>query len=57
MHDPKFLRDQARRCRALMRSTVEPDVIDQLRVWAVELAEEADEVERRADEREIDWQN
>ena len=57
MHDPKFLRDQARRCRALMRSAVEPDVIDQLGVWAVELAEEADEEERRADEREIDWQN
>ena len=54
MHDPKFLRDQARRCRTLMKSTVEPDVIDQLRVWAIELAEEADEVERRADEREID---
>jgi hypothetical protein len=55
MHDPKFLRDRARRCRALMRSTVEPDVIEQLRVWAIDLTEEADEVERRADEREIDW--
>ena len=55
MQDSKFLRDQARRCRALMRSTVEPDVIEQLHVWAVELAEEADEVGRCADDQEIDF--
>ena len=45
MHDPSSLREQARRCRALAKTAVEPEVIEQLRVWAVELAEEADQVE------------
>jgi hypothetical protein len=45
MHDPNFLREHARRCRALSKTAVEPEVIEQLRVWAVELAEEADQAE------------
>ena len=45
MHDPRSLREQARRCRALAKTAAEPEVIEQLRVWAVELAEEADQVE------------
>jgi hypothetical protein len=45
MHDPKSLREQARRCRALSKTAVEPEVIEQLRVWAVELAEEAEQAE------------
>ena len=45
MHDPSSLREQTRRCRALSKIAVEPEVIEQLRVWAVELAEEADRVE------------
>ena len=48
MHDPSSLREQARRCPALSKTAVEPEVIEQLRVWAVELAEEADQVEWRA---------
>ena len=48
MHDPSSLREQARRCRALAKTAVEPEVIEQLRVWAVELVEDADELEWRA---------
>ena len=44
---------QARKCRALSITAVEPEVIEQLRVWAVELAEEADQIEWRAGEGEI----
>jgi hypothetical protein len=53
MHDPISLREQARKCRALSKTAVEPEVIEQLRVWAVELAEEADQTECRAGEGEI----
>jgi hypothetical protein len=52
MHDPNSLREQSRRCRALSKSAVEPEVIEQLRVWAVELAEEADQADWRAAEEE-----
>ena len=45
MHDPNSLREKARTCRALSNTAVEPEVIEQLRVWAVELAEEADQAE------------
>jgi hypothetical protein len=48
MHDPSSLREQARRCRALAKTAAEPEVIEQLRVWAVELAEDADQLEWRA---------
>lgn len=48
MRDPNHLREQARRCRALSKTAIEPDVIEQLRVWSVELVEEADTVERSA---------
>ena len=52
MNDPNSLREQARRCRDLSKTTLEPEVIEQLRVWAVELAEEAEQTEWRAAERE-----
>ena len=57
MHDPSSLREQARRCRALAKTAVEPEVIEQFRVWAVELAEEADQVEWGAaqEEETIFW--
>ena len=41
MQDPNRLREQARRCRVLAKTAIEPDVIEQLRVWSVELADEA----------------
>jgi hypothetical protein len=53
MNDPNSLREQARRCRALSKSAVKPEVIEQLRVWAVELAKEADVAEWQAAESEL----
>jgi hypothetical protein len=50
MQDPNHLREQARRCRVLAKTAIEPEVIEQLRVWSVELADEADAAERRAAE-------
>ena len=52
MHDPISLREQARRCRTLAKTAVEPEVIEQLQVWAVELAEEAEQTRWRAAGRE-----
>jgi hypothetical protein len=52
MRDPHYLRDQARRCLALSKTSIEPEVIEQFRVWALDLADEADEVERQAVGRE-----
>jgi hypothetical protein len=49
MRDPKLLREQARKCRVLANSAIEPEVIEQFRVWSVELADEADFVERAAE--------
>jgi hypothetical protein len=52
MNDPTSLREQARRCRALSKAALEPEVIQQLRVWAVDFADEADQAERREVKRE-----
>jgi hypothetical protein len=52
MQDPSSLREQARKCRVLSKSAIEPEVIEQLRVWSVELAEEADNAEWPAAEGE-----
>jgi hypothetical protein len=48
--DPNSLREQAKRCCTLSKITTEPEVIEQLRVWGLELAEEADKVEWNAEE-------
>jgi hypothetical protein len=50
MRDPDQLRERARRCRFLAKTAIELEVIEQLRVWSVELADEADAAERRAAE-------
>ena len=52
MSDANSLREQAKRCRTLSKITLEPEVIEQLRLWAVELTEEADHAEWRRAERE-----
>ena len=52
MNDPNSLREQARKCRTLSKTAIEPEVIEQLRVWAVELAEEAEQVDWREPEGE-----
>jgi hypothetical protein len=44
------LQEQARKCRVLSKIAVEPEVIELLRAWSVELADEADTVERRTAE-------
>ena len=51
MHDPHSLREQARKCRALSKTAIEPEVIEQLQVWAVELADEAEQMDWREAER------
>jgi hypothetical protein len=50
MREPDYSREQARRCRVLAKTATEPEIIEQLRVWSVELADEADAAERRAAE-------
>ena len=52
MSDPEYLRRLARRCRVMSKTTVEREVIEQMRVWAVDLADEADHAERREIEEE-----
>ena len=48
MTDPNHLREQARKCRVLAKTAIDPELIEQLRIWSVELADEADTVERHA---------
>jgi hypothetical protein len=42
------LREQAQWCRTLAETAFEPELIEQLRVWSIELADEADTLERNA---------
>jgi hypothetical protein len=49
MRDPQEARYLARECRERAKTAREPGVIDQLRLWAVELADEADDIERRSE--------
>jgi hypothetical protein len=53
MRDPQGLRELARCCRERARNSLDPGAIDQLRLWAIELADAADEIERRLDEPSI----
>ncbi len=48
MHDPKKLRKLARKCRESAQSSTDPEAIEQLRCWAVELADAADLAEWNA---------
>lgn len=50
MHDPKEFRDLARRCRERAKHSFNPDAVSQLRHWAAELADAADEIERATGE-------
>jgi hypothetical protein len=52
MPNASYFRELARRCCALAKVTIEPEVKEQLRLWAVEFADQADEAERRATGRE-----
>ncbi len=48
MQNPHALRHLARRCRNFVTVSTALPVVKQLRLWAVELADRADEVERAA---------
>jgi hypothetical protein len=39
MHDSNYFSNLARRCRDLGKTAIEPAAIEQLRIWAAELAE------------------
>ena len=52
MRDPNHSREQARRCRSLAKTAVERELIEQFMVWSIELAEEADDVERAVETEE-----
>ena len=48
MRTADYFRALARRCCTLAKAAIAPEVKEQLRLWAVEFAEQADEAERRA---------
>lgn len=48
MHDPTKLRELARKSRERAQSSTNPAAAQQLRRWAVELADAADELEWNA---------
>ena len=52
MRVPDYFRQLARRCLRLSKTVVEPELVEQMRVWAVDLADEADQEERREVEHE-----
>ena len=48
MRDVNHLLGLASRCRDLEKTAVEPEIIQQLRIWATELTEMAEDSECRA---------
>ena len=48
MKDESYLLKLARRCRDLEKTAIAPEVIEQLRIWATELAGMAEDSEFRA---------
>jgi hypothetical protein len=49
METPTKYREEAKRCRELLGRPVEPELRVQLRLWAAELDDMADAVERGAE--------
>jgi len=47
MSVPDDFRRLARQCRSLSKTAAEPEIVEQMQVWAVDLADEADRAERR----------
>jgi hypothetical protein len=45
---PQELRSLARKCRKWVKSSIDPDNITLFKIWAIELADEADEIEYRS---------
>jgi hypothetical protein len=54
MRDPLKLRNLARKSRMMTDASLSPTVNKQLWLWAAELAEMADEVERSSEDRPTD---
>jgi hypothetical protein len=54
MRDPLELRSLARKCRMMTDASLNPGVNKQLWLWAAELSEMADEVERSSEDRPPD---
>ena len=48
MHDESHLLKLARRCRDLEKTAIEPEIIEQLRIWATELAGMAEDSKSQA---------
>jgi hypothetical protein len=48
MKDAKYLLKLAKRCSDLEKTAIEPEVIEQLKIWATELAEMAEDCKSRA---------
>jgi hypothetical protein len=48
MQDPQALRELAKRCRKRAKISVKREIIEQLYLWASELTDAADEIERSA---------
>jgi hypothetical protein len=48
MKNASYLLKLARRCRDLEKTEIEPEIIEQFRIWATELAEIAEGLEFRA---------
>jgi hypothetical protein len=44
---PEALRERARRCRELRKITVVPAIAEQLKVWACDFEDEANETDER----------
>jgi len=49
MKTPEKYRDEAKRCRELLERPVKPELRVQLRLWAAELGDMADAIERGAE--------
>jgi conjugal transfer/entry exclusion protein len=47
MKHAEYFRKLARLCRVLSKNTVDPLLVDQMRVWAIDFAKEADKAEGR----------
>jgi hypothetical protein len=48
MFIPEYLHKLARRCLRLSKTAIDPEVIEQMQVWAVDLADEAERGARQS---------
>ena len=53
MHDANYFWNLAKRCRTSEKTAIDLEVIEQLKIWATELAEIAENLESRPVENEM----